>query len=351
MRAISCVVPDSRDAILITGAAGYIGSHATLRFLREGRRVVALDDLSVGRPGAIEAIRGAAPGADLEFVRRGITEVDASWIRGRGIGAVLHFAARAIVPESVARPELYYTVNTAGSVALMRACLEGGARRFVLSSTAATYGVPPADQIPIRESTRQDPINPYGRSKLAAEWALRDLTAASAGSGFASAALRYFNVAGCDRTGVLGEDHDPETHLIPILLHHVLGRVDRVTMYGEDYDTPDGSCIRDYIHVDDLVEAHAAVLAGLGDGEFRAYNLGRGRGSSVREVIAAVERVTGHACRVEVGPRRAGDPPVLVTDPGLIDRELGWSPSVPTIEEIVGSAWAWFRNHPEGYRR
>jgi len=270
----------------------------------------------------------------------------------------MHFAALAYVGESVDDPLRYYRNNTSAALTLLQACAEHGVERFVFSSTCATYGEPPAEEIPIRETCRQQPINPYGRSKLMVEHMLFDYVEAcrraneGKGRPFAFAALRYFNVAGSDRSGVIGEDHRPETHLIPIVLQVALGERESVTIFGTDYPTPDGTCIRDYIHVEDLVDAHVHVLQALDPNAFeaRTYNLGIGRGYSVREVIDACRRVTGKDIPVRHGTRRAGDPPTLYADPGKIRRELQWSAQITDLDEIIASAWAWMQAHPRGYQ-
>jgi UDP-glucose 4-epimerase len=224
-----------------------------------------------------------------------------------------------------------------------------GVQRFVFSSTCATYGEP--DAVPIRETEKQSPINPYGWSKLHVERALKDYGAACsmAGKPFGFAALRYFNVAGADRSGVLGEWHQPETHLIPIVLEVAQGKRSHVTVFGTDYPTEDGTCIRDYVHVEDLADAHATVIEKLGPGDQRFYNLGVGNGYSVRQIIEAARRVTGKAIEVKEGERRAGDPPELFADPSKIRDELGWSASITDLDEIIGSAWRWFEANPTGY--
>lgn len=341
--------------VLVTGGAGYIGSHAVQRLLVDGHEVVVLDSLDRGNRGAIERLSSALdPGGDrLRFVEGDIADrplVDAL-LRDAKPEAVLHFAALAYVGESVRQPMRYWKVNTAGAIELLDACLESGVGKFVFSSTCASYGEPTPDRVPIREDCPQDPINPYGRSKLAFERVLFDAAAAKreAGEPFACAALRYFNVAGSDRTGLIGEHHEPETHLIPILLQVALGQREKVTVFGNDYATPDGTCVRDYIHVEDLVDAHVAVLGHLEPGDVRVYNLGIGKGLSVREIIEAARRVTGHAIPAEDGPRRAGDPPALYADPSKIERELGWRASITDTDEIIASAWRWFRDHPRGY--
>lgn len=339
-------------SILVTGGAGYIGSHAAQRLLRDGRAVVVLDNLSRGHTAAVDRLRGLK-GGTFAFVRGDIGEraLVEGVLREHRVTEVLHFAALTYVGESMERPLAYHRNNAASALSLIEACDAAGVERFVFSSTAATYGEPSERFIPIGEDCPQSPINPYGRSKLHVEDILRDWAESRrrAGRPVAFAALRYFNVAGCDRSGVLGEDHDPETHLIPVVLHAILGRRDGVTVFGTDYPTPDGTCIRDYIHIEDLIDAHARVLGALKPGDARAYNLGIGRGYSVREVIDAVRRVTGRDFVVRQGPRRAGDPPRLFADPSRIRAELGWAASITSLDEIIATAWEWFRRHPRGY--
>lgn len=351
--------------ILVTGGAGYIGSHATLRLLRDGHEVLVIDNLSRGHAGALGAVRRSVANAEARLTFAKIDLLDEAAlvpaVSAFDPDAVLHFAALAYVGESVASPLEYWRVNVAGGVSLLRACAasRGGAGvpRFVFSSTTATYGQPAPHEVPIVETMAQSPINPYGASKLAMERVLRDHAAAcsAAGREFSCAFLRYFNVAGCDRAGVLGEHHAPETHLIPTLIQAALGIREHfrgenvVTLYGSDYPTPDGTAIRDYIHVEDLVDAHVRVLAAMSPGRVLAYNLGRGRGSSVKEVVASVERVLGRSVPVKMGPRRAGDPAELTADASLIARELGWSPRVADLDDIVASACSWFAAHRRGY--
>ena len=340
--------------VLVTGAAGYIGSHAVRRLLADGHSVVALDNLSRGHQAAIDAVRQTAP-SRLTFARADTGDAAAldTLLAQHKVDAVMHFAAYALVGESVDEPLLYYRNNTSAAVTLIDACVRAGVERFVFSSTCATYGEPSPEFIPILESCPQRPINPYGWSKLHVEHVLHDVAHAATGQGrpFAFAALRYFNVAGCDRSGTLGEDHEPETHLIPVVLQAVLGKRDAVTIFGTDYPTPDGTCIRDYVHVEDLIDAHVTVMDALRPGDRRAYNLGIGRGYSVREVIDSVRRVTGRDFVVREGARRPGDPPTLYADPTRIRADLGWSASITDIDEIVATAWAWFRDHPRGYAK
>ncbi len=334
--------------VLVTGGAGYVGSHAALRLLRDGHRVTIVDDLSRGRHGAIERLERVG---EVDFVRGSIGDraLLADVLGRRPVDALMHFAALAYVGESVHEPLRYWRTNAADAVALLEAVERAGVDRVIYSSTCAVYGVP--ESIRIAESCPPRPVNPYGRSKLAVEQMLADLQAARAGrgDGFAWAALRYFNVAGCDASGLLGEDHDPETHLVPRCLDVALGKLNEVTVFGSDYPTPDGTAVRDYVHVDDVADAHAAVMRALLPGEARIYNIGIGRGHSVREVIEACRSVTGRPIRSLEGPRRAGDPPVLCADPGLLRRELGWVALHQDLEEIVASAWRWRRDHPGGY--
>jgi UDP-glucose 4-epimerase len=345
--------------ILVTGGAGYIGSHAVQRLLRDGHTVVAIDNLYRGHAEAIEALR-AGSGGRLHFSRADIGDRPfvETLLRQHKIDTVMHFAALAYVGESVTEPLRYYRNNTAGALALIEACAAAGVGRMVFSSTCATYGEPPEQYIPIPETCPQSPINPYGRSKLHVEHMLFDYAGSGAGASgtgqrsvppFAFAALRYFNVAGSDRTGTIGEHHEPETHLIPVILQAILGQRESVTIFGTDYPTPDGTCIRDYIHVEDLIDAHVAVMAALKPGDTRTYNLGIGQGYSVRQIIDAARRVTGKDLKVNEGPRRPGDPPRLFANPAKIKGELGWSASITDLDEIIASAWAWFQKHPRGY--
>ena len=256
----------------------------------------------------------------------------------------MHFAAFAAVGESVADPAKYYQNNVVASLTLLEAMRAAGVKRIVFSSTTATYGVP--EHVPITEEEPQQPINPYGFAKLVIEQALADYAQAY---GFGYAALRYFNAAGASPDGDLGEDHDPETHLIPLVLQVALGQRPHITIFGDDYPTPDGTCIRDYIHVDDLGAAHVLALEQLQAGQGLQLNLGTGRGHSVREVIDACRRVTGHAIPAPIGPRRPGDPPELVADSPQAQRVLDWQPQYTDIESIVRTAWKWHSSHPRGY--
>jgi len=344
-------------AVLVTGGAGYIGSHAVQRLLREGLRVVCVDNLVRGHRRAMELLSKGA-GGRLTFVESDVGDVDrvSGVMVEHGVRTVMHFAALAYVGESVSEPLRYWRANTAATIGLLEACDRAGVERFIFSSTCASFGEPGEGQIPIRETCPQSPINPYGWSKLACEKVLFDYSAACRGAGggkgraFGVAALRYFNVAGCDRTGVLGEDHSPETHLIPVVLQAAMGKRDVVSIFGTDYPTPDGTCVRDYVHVEDLIDAHVQVMRALRPGDVRTYNVGIGKGYSVREVIESVRRVTGVDFAVREAGRREGDPPALFNDPAKIEGELGWRAKIADLDEIVASAWAWFRANPEGYR-
>lgn len=344
-------------AVLVTGGAGYIGSHAVQRLLREGLRVVCVDNLVRGHRRAMEILSEKA-GGRLVFVESDVGDVDriAGLMAEHGVRTVMHFAALAYVGESVSEPLRYWRANTVGTIGLLEACDRASVERFIFSSTCASYGEPGVGEIPIRETCPQSPINPYGWSKLACEKVLFDYVSACRGAGggkgraFGVAALRYFNVAGCDRTGVLGEDHSPETHLIPVVLQAALGKREGVAIFGTDYPTADGTCVRDYVHVEDLIDAHVQVMRALRPGEVRTYNVGIGKGYSVREVIESVRRVTGADFAVREAARREGDPPALYNDPAKIESELSWRAGIADLDEIVASAWAWFRANPDGYR-
>jgi UDP-glucose 4-epimerase len=332
--------------VLVTGGAGYVGSVSVEVLVAAGHDVVVLDDLSMGHRGAV------VPGARLVEGSYGDLELLRSILAAAAVDAVLHCAARSLVGESVADPALYYRQNVAGGVTLLEGLREAGIRRLVFSSTAAVYGVPAT--FPIREDAALAPINPYGETKRTFEGALRWYAAAY---GLRSMSLRYFNVAGASARN--GEVHDPETHLVPNVLAAVEGRGE-VTIFGTDYATADGTCVRDYIHVEDLARAHLLAIEATAPDDPRtatddgaaaavALNLGNGDGFSVREVLAAAENATGRPVPQRVGPRRAGDPPVLVADATRARDVLGWQPEHPDLVEIVASAWEWRRAHPLGY--
>jgi UDP-glucose 4-epimerase len=340
--------------VLVTGGAGYIGSHACLRLLVDGaERVVSVDNLSRGHRAASRILEGIG---GERFVARELDLADTAalteLLRDERIELVLHFAALAAVGESVERPLLYWRNNVGGTISLLEAMDAAGVASLVFSSTCATYGEPPAERIPIGEECPQSPVNPYGASKLACERVILEHAESRRrrGERFGYAILRYFNVVGCDRAGRLGEDHRPETLLVPICLSVAVGRREHLSIFGEDYPTPDGTGIRDYIHVEDLVDAHVRVSDAVRRGEGMIYNLGTGRGHSVLEVIESARRITGHAVPARKAARRAGDPARLVNDPRKIERELGWKASILDLDEIVRSAWEWRRRHPDGYR-
>jgi UDP-arabinose 4-epimerase len=317
------------QSILVTGGAGYVGSHACKTLARAGYLPVVYDDLSRGHR---EAVRW---GPLVEGGLHDRARVAAA-LRAHDISAVMHFAAFAYVGESVTDPEKYYANNVGGTLALLGAMREAEVHSIVFSSTCAVYGVPEA--LPIRETTAKAPLNPYGETKLAIERALHWYAAYD----IRYVALRYFNAAGADPDGEIGEDHEPETHLIPLVLRAALGRANPVEIYGTDYPTRDGTAIRDYIHVSDLAEAHVRALGHLAaGGDSAALNLGTGNGCSVREVIAAVERVGGRAVPHREAARRPGDPPELVADPALARTRLGWQPRHSDLDTIIGTALAW----------
>ncbi|MBM3993285.1 MAG: UDP-glucose 4-epimerase GalE [Planctomycetes bacterium] len=324
--------------ILVTGGAGYIGSHAVKLFLERGHDTWVYDSLIYGHRAAVPA--GRLIVGDLNETHR----IDQVLLEKR-IDAVVHFAAFAAVGESVQQPAKYWQNNVVNTLNLLECLRRHNISRFVFSSTAATFGTP--EQMPITEATPQRPINPYGVTKLTVEHALADYARAY---NWGFAALRYFNASGAHPDGTIGEDHTPETHLIPLIIYAAMGKRPHIEIFGTDYPTPDGTCVRDYIHVCDLAEAHLLALEKLQPGQQMHYNLGIGRGYSVREVIAAVEEVTGKTVPIKEGPRRAGDPPVLVASSEKIQKELGWKPCYMDIKSIVASAWNWHRAHPKGYK-
>lgn len=319
-----------RKSILVTGGAGYIGSHACKALSKAGYLPVAYDNLSYGHEWAVKW--GPLERGDISDAAR-LTAVMKKY---RPI-AVMHFAAFAYVGESISNPRNYYRNNVAGSLSLIETAIDCGIDKFVFSSTCATYGVP--ERLPITEETRQEPINPYGISKLTVEHMLSDFGAAY---GLKSIALRYFNAAGADPDGEIGEDHDPETHLIPLVLDAAIGKRDAITIFGTDYNTPDGTCIRDYVHVTDLARAHVAALRLLEAGaDSDAFNLGNGQGYSVREVIDTAEKVCARPIPIMIGDRRTGDPAALVSDASRARHILDWKPEMAELEDIIKTAWAW----------
>jgi UDP-glucose 4-epimerase len=320
--------------LLVTGGAGYIGSVVTAQLLADGHEVVVLDDLSRGHA---EAIPAGATHANVNLLDR--DAVDGTL--GRGFDGAMHFAALALVGESVKFPERYWTNNLLGTRNLLDAMRAHGVGRLVFSSTCAVYGEP--ESIPMDETTPTAPVNAYGASKLAADMMITDECRAH---GLAATSLRYFNVAGA--SGDIGEDHEPETHVIPNVLRAALG-LQTMSIFGTDYDTPDGTAVRDYIHVEDLGHAHKLAIDASPPGEHRIYNLGNGEGFSVRQVVDACAQVTGRDIPVEEGPRRPGDPPTLVASAARVRADLGWTPSKPDIATMIADAWAWYQAHPDGY--
>ena len=325
--------------ILVTGGAGYIGSHTVRTLLARGHDVQVFDNLVFGHRAAVPVDRLIV--GDL----RDADALDHTLLIHR-IEAVVHFAAFAFVGESVTDPAKYYQNNVVNTLTLFERMRRHGINRLVFSSTCAIYGTP--EKMPIAEDTPQQPINPYGRTKLIVEQAMGDYAAAY---GWGCTALRYFNASGAEADGTIGEDHTPETHLIPLVIQAATKKRPHIEVFGTDYPTPDGTCIRDYIHVDDLAEAHALALEQSRPGEFRAFNLGTGRGYSVQEVIRTVEKVTGLSVPVKLGGRRPGDPAELVAYPAKAMKELGWRPRYVELEDVVRTAWEWHRSHPNGFEK
>jgi UDP-glucose 4-epimerase len=323
--------------LVLTGGAGYIGSACLRWLLNHGHDAIAYDNLAEGNAAAVPAgklVVGDLANLDL------LTET----LRAHKTDAVLHYAAVASVPESIARPELYWRVNVAGTKNVLDAMRAAGVRRIVFSSTAATYGF--HAEMPLREDSPQLPETPYGTSKLAAEWLIKDYAKAY---DFGYTLLRYFNASGADPDGRHGEHRRVEGHLIPLTLFVALGRREKLLIYGDDYDTRDGTCVRDYVHTDDLAQAHQLAVESLEPGVARSYNLGIGEGFTVREVLQACEAAVGAPIRHDVVGRRPGDPGILIASPERITRELGWSPRYNDIRPIVETAWHWHSTHPDGY--
>lgn len=327
-------------AILVLGGAGYIGSHTVRELLNRGEDVVIIDNLETGHKDAVDKRARFYQGdiRDRAFLDEVLDKED--------IEAVIHFAANSLVGESMTDPLKYYDNNVNGTKVLLTALRDHGVDKIVFSSTAATYGEP--ENIPIKETDPTVPKNPYGETKLAMEKMFKWTDKAH---NIKYVSLRYFNAAGANESGEIGEDHNPETHLIPLILQVPLGKRETVSIYGDDYDTPDGTCIRDYIHVDDLADAHIRAINYLRDGgESDIFNLGTGTGTSVKEVIDAAREVTGHPIPVSISPRRAGDPARLTASNEKAKEVLGWNPQKGDVKEIVSSAWKWHSNHPYGYK-
>ena len=324
--------------IFVAGGAGYVGSHCVKRLAAGGHDVVVFDNLVAGHRAAVDSKAAFVQG---DLADRGA--IDAV-LAGGGFDAVMHFAAFLNVGESVFEPLKYFRNNVANTLNLLEAMRAADVKRFVFSSTCAVYGEP--EQLPIVEELPKDPINPYGATKLAVEWMLRDSARAW---GLGAVALRYFNASGAAADGSIGEDHDPEIHLIPLVLQVALGQRELIKVFGTDYPTPDGSCIRDYIHVEDLAEAHSLAIEGLTAGAFEAFNVGTGRGNSVLEIIEAARAVTGHAIPAEHVGRREGDPPLLFANSDKLRERFGWQPRFVDVRETIETAWRWHVAHPAGF--
>jgi len=329
-----------KKSVLVIGGAGYIGSHCVRMLIASGYKPVVLDSLVYGHQQAIPS------GVNFYLGDLGDKNLLAQIVEKEGIEIVMHFAAFAYVGESVTNPLKYYENNVEKTIRLLDAVVSAGVRKFIFSSTCATYGEP--DSLPIDEKTNQKPINPYGCGKLMIESILRDLAKAKL---LSTAVFRYFNAAGASQTEDIGESHDPETHLIPLTIDAATGRRGALNIFGTDYDTPDGTCIRDYVHVDDLSRAHISVIDKMSDEfGFLDYNLASGCPSSVKEVISAVERVSGLKVPFIESPKREGDPTALYADSSKARQELGWIPKYTNITDIIKSAWAWHSKFPEGYK-
>lgn len=326
-------------AVLVIGGAGYIGSHTVAELIDRGDEVIVLDNLQKGHRDAV--LGGRFYQGDLrdgEALDRVFTE--------NSIDSVIHFAAESLVGESVQEPLKYYHNNVFGTMTLLEKMKQHGIKNIVFSSTAATYGEP--EHVPILESDRTFPTNPYGETKLAVEKMLKWCENAY---GIRYGVLRYFNAAGAHNSGTIGEDHTPESHLIPIVLQVALGKRQQIDVFGDDYPTPDGTCIRDYIHVSDLAMAHLLTLDKIkSTGQSATYNLGSGKGFSVKEIVEVAREVTGHPIPQRMSARRAGDPAILIASSKKIKDELGWAPLYDDVRKIIASAWEWHRNHPDGFK-
>ena len=327
-------------SILVCGGAGYIGSHTVHQLVEKGEDVVIVDNLQTGHMGAVNPKAKFYKGdiREAEVLDRIFTE--------NKIDAVVHFAANSLVGESMTNPLKYFNNNVYGMQVLLEAMVRHGIDKIVFSSTAATYGEP--ERIPIMEDDRTEPTNPYGQSKLIMEKMMKWVSLAN---GIRYVSLRYFNAAGAIEDGSIGEDHSPETHLIPLILQVPLGKRDHITVFGEDYPTPDGTCFRDYIHVLDLADAHVLAIDYLRrGGESNIFNLGNGQGFSVKEMIEAAKEATGLDIKVEIGERRAGDPAQLIASSEKARKVLGWQPKFTDVKAVIGTAWKWHQQHPEGYQ-
>ena len=328
-------------AILVCGGAGYIGSHTVYQLVEKGESVVIVDNLQTGH---LDAVNPKA-----KFYEGDIREaavLDKIFTENK-IDAVVHLEANSLVGESMPNPLKYFNNNVYGMQVLLEAMVRHGVDKIVFSSTAATYGEP--ERIPIMEDDRTEPTNPYGQSKLIMEKMMKWVSLAN---GIRYVSLRYFNAAGAIEDGSIGEDHNPETHLIPLILQVPLGKREHITIFGDDYPTPDGTCLRDYIHVLDLADAHVLAVDYLRKGgESNIFNLGNGQGFSVKEMIEAAEEATGHDIKVEIGQRRAGDPAQLIASSEKARSVLGWKPRFTDVRAVIGTAWKWHQQHPEGYSK
>lgn len=327
-------------SVLVTGGAGYIGSHTVMELIDLGYDVIVLDNLQKGHKQAV--LHGKFVNVDL----RDIDKLDAVFKKNK-IDAVIHFAADSLVGESMKEPNKYFVNNVVSGINIVKCMVKYKVNKIIFSSTAATYGDPV--KVPIEENNPTIPTNPYGESKLTFEKMLRWYDSAY---GIKYVSLRYFNAAGAHKSGKIGEDHNPESHLIPIVLQVVLGKRPQVEIFGNNYPTPDGTCVRDYVHVTDLANAHVLALKKLENKnpESGIYNLGNGKGFSVKEIIKVSEKVTGKKIKTVFGPRRAGDPATLVASSKRIKKELGWKPKFDSIDTIVSTAWEWHRTHPDGFK-
>jgi len=327
--------------VFVVGGAGYIGSHCVRQLIDAGHEPVVLDNLVFGHRDAV------AEGVPLYVEDLGNREAVADILKREKVDLVMHFAAFAFVGESVQDPLKYYDNNVARTVHLLQAMRDAEVKRFVFSSSCASYGIPAT--VPMTEDLPQQPINPYGQTKLDIE---RLLQSCAAAYGLSSASFRYFNAAGAAEDGCIGEDHDPETHLIPLAIKAAVDKGQPLTVFGDDYETPDGTCLRDYIHVDDLSRAHIAVFDKLSrPGQCFFYNLGTGKPVSVMEILQAVQKVTGAEVPYTIGPRRAGDPPALFADSSKAQTELSWKPDYMDITATIATAWKWHQSHPNGFAR
>lgn len=324
--------------ILVTGGAGYIGSHTVRALIKAGHKPVIVDNFSRGHKAAVPQ---GIPCIEMDIADPNIVDL----MKDYAIEGIMHFAAHSQVGESMVNPAIYYENNVVGSWKLIESARQAGVKHFVFSSTAAVYGEP--EEVPIREDAALNPTNVYGRTKLMIEQTLQDYSNIY---GMTYVALRYFNAAGADPSGEIGEDHSPETHLIPLVLSAALGTRPNITVFGTDYDTQDGTCVRDYIHVNDLAQAHVLAMDYLAKGhESTVFNLGSGNGFSVKAIIDTAKAVTGVDIPVVYGDRRAGDPSTLIASSQKIKDVLGWNPQFSKVEDLIADAWAWHKGHPRGY--